>query len=207
MTNAQENEEDQFRRDLTRRVNIVLRQLQAKEMWLEKAPNDTDKASRVIASCEVAALQFQYDLLHEAMLEVKPEYENMTMFSSGTNGYVQGGVNRAVDPDEISSARLVNIMRECDWLRAMPLPWSWSFDRSKGSVFEQGQVVSMGRYLIVKGNMIAPRVLAYLARAGALFPSLVREVIALRITLVADKSRAADTTNSPYEQAEALLRS
>lgn len=172
---------DQFRRDIARHINGILHQLQTKEVRLKS--EDHSEAARLIASCEVAALQLQYGLLQAAMArEESGKTDDATCFASASNGYVEGTGARA-DALELTTARLVKAFREAAWLP--PLPWTWESFQTPGNVLHFGRVVAAGRYLIadVPGPLPGPKLLAYLTRAGALFPSLVREVVALRIAL------------------------
>lgn len=208
MTTPEDNARAQLRRDITRQINTTLRQLHDKETWLA-TNKGADEASRIIASCEAAALQMQIGLLHEALCGGSPVIggsdHNTGCFWPGSNGCVQGDGMRAND-DEISTARLVKALREATWLHAeLTLPWSWESFQMPGNVLHFGRLIARGRYLLadVPGVLPGPRVLAYLARAGALFPSLVREVIALRIALTHLREIAPSWPS--YDGADALI--
>lgn len=200
MTTPEDNARDQLRRDLTRQINTTLRQLHNKEAWLA-ANKGADEASRIIASCEVAALRLQNELLQESLAGARLEpHSTHHVFSDGDHGCVQGTEMRAED-SEIRTARLIKAMQEAAWLVDFPLPWSWYFDRVPGSVMVSPLVTAMGRYVIMGGGFVTPRFVAYLSKAGALFPSLVREVIALRMALPYAPGKAA-----PYwSEADALI--
>ncbi len=201
------NARDQLRRDLTRQINTVLRQKHEKETWLAQNKGAV-ASSRIIASCEIASLRLQYTLLQDAMFSFENDQAADSVLAPGANGSVQGQGMWA-DPCEFGTARLVKAIREAASIKDMPLPWAWSFERGKNEMIDHAVVTAYGRYMVMGGGHATSRMVAYLARAGALFPSLVREVIALRIALIeADTGRTSANVAGPldYMKADALIR-
>ncbi len=180
MTDKPSPETEKLRRELTKQVGILWRRRHEKEAWLA-ADREGDRASRIIASAEIIAYETQIGLIQVA-LNHGDEIVGFTCHAPGVDGSVQGH-GMFADASEIGTARLVKAVREAWPFAQAPLPWSWSSIPAMGGVHHLGRLVSQGRFLLadVPGAVPGPMFLAYMARAAALFPALVREVVALRI--------------------------
>jgi hypothetical protein len=199
VTAPDKNAEETLRRDLTRQINTLYRAKYAKESWL-KDTKTADQASLLIASAEVAGLDSQIGILQHTLCELdrRPAAEPPTTDGRGS---VQGTGAFAAD-SEMGTARLVKVLRAAlPMFSTAALPWVWGPTKKLG-VLDRLCIMSQGRYVIIAesyGVPASPQMMAYLARAGAMFPALLLEVIALRIAL-------AEKGGTPaYGEAEALL--